>query len=165
MILKSLFKEKNIHGIFEVSVVIKGVDGLLEILGSLFLFLSSPEKINSIIIYLTQHELAEDSKDVIATHLINIVQHFSANTKLFQALYLLVHGLVKVFLVWGLLKNKLWAYPASIAFLAAFILYQIYRYTYTHAVSLILLTIFDLFIIVLTWHEYRFILKYKKFPV
>jgi uncharacterized membrane protein len=145
-------------------VAIKGIDGLLEIIGSLFLFLISPEKINSIIIHLIQHELVEDPKDIIATHLLNTMHHFSASTKLFQALYLLVHGLIKVFLVWGLLKNKLWAYPASIAFLVAFIFYQTYRYTYTHALSLILLTIFDVFIIVLTWHEYRYVLKHKVFP-
>jgi uncharacterized membrane protein len=155
---------KACHEIFEISVAIKGIDGLLEIIGSLFLFLISPEKINSIIIHLIQHELVEDPKDIIATHLLNTMHHFSASTKLFQALYLLVHGLIKVFLVWGLLKNKLWAYPASIAFLVAFIFYQTYRYTYTHALSLILLTIFDVFIIVLTWHEYRYVLKHKVFP-
>lgn len=136
----------------------------MEIIGSLFLFFISPEKISRIVVYLTQHELAQDSKDVLATHLLNTVQHFSTYTKLFQALYLLVHGLVKIFLEWGLLKNKLWAYPTSIAFLVAFIGYQMYRYTDTHAISLIMLTIFDLFIIVLTRHEYRYILKYKEFP-
>lgn len=164
MILKNLFKEKSIHEIFEISVVIKGIDGLLEIIGSLFLFFISTAKINSIMIRLTQHELAEDSKDVIATHLITAVHHFSTNTKIFQALYLLIHGLIKIFLVWGLLKNKLWAYPTSMAFLIAFIFYQMYRYTYTYAISLILLTIFDIFIIVLTWHEYHYVLKHKEFP-
>jgi len=164
MALKNLFKEKSIHEIFEVGVAIKGIDGLLEIIGSLFLFFISPDKINSWIISFTQHELSEDPKDYVANHLINAVHHFSANTKLFQALYLLSHGLIKIFLVWSLLRNKLWAYPVSVAFLITFIFYQVYRYSYTHAFSLIILTVFDIFIVGLTWHEYRYVLKYKAFP-
>ena len=37
----------------------------------------------------------------------------------------------------------------------AFIAYQLYRYTYTHEIALILLSIFDLFVIALAVHEYR----------
>jgi uncharacterized membrane protein len=35
------------------------------------------------------------------------------------AVYLLAHGLVKVILVAALLKNQLWAYPWTIAFLGS----------------------------------------------
>jgi uncharacterized membrane protein len=51
--------------------------------------------------------------------------------------------------------GKLWAYPLSLGFLGAFIIYQGYRYTHTHAVSLILLTVFDLIVAYLIWHEYQ----------
>jgi uncharacterized membrane protein len=39
----------------------------------------------------------------------------------------------------------------------AFIAYQLYRYSYTHDLSLILLSIFDLFVIALAVHEYRLV--------
>src|SRR5438132_1646685 len=150
-VLKSLFRERSIHAVFDVSVAIKGLDGLLEVLGSILLFIISPQKIGQVIVSLTQHELSHDPHDLIANHLSSFAQNFSAHTQIFAALYLLSHGLVKIFLVWGLLKNKLWAYPASIAFLLGYIIYQIYRYNSNHAVSLILLSIFDAFIVLLTW--------------
>ena len=155
--MKDLLTEKDIHKVFEIGIIIKGIDGVLEILGSILLLSISPQRVGSIIVFLTQHELSEDPRDFLATHLLQTAQEFTSGTKLFQSLYLLTHGVVKIFLVWGLLKNKLWAYPVSIAFLIAFIMYQMYRYSYNHALSLLLLTIFDAIIIGLTWHEYKYV--------
>lgn len=70
-------------------------------------------------------------------------------------MYLLSHGAVKVVLVIALLMNKLWAYPLMITVLAIFIVYQVYRFSYSHSVSMILLTVFDLVVISLTWIEYQ----------
>jgi hypothetical protein len=63
-------------------------------------------------------------------------------------------------LVTGLLREKLWAYPASFAVFGAFIAYQLYRYSFTHDVALIFLSIFDLFVIGLAVHEYRLLRKH-----
>ena len=38
-----------------------------------------------------------------------------------------------------------------------FIAYQLYRYTYTHSIWLLLFSVLDLGVIALTWHEYRYI--------
>ena len=83
---------------------------------------------------------------------------------MFASLYLLSHGLVKVVLVICLWLNKLWAYPLTIAVFAAFMVYQIYRFTYTHSLALIILTLFDGLLIFLTWKEYQDqkLLKSKK---
>ena len=68
---------------------------------------------------------------------------------------------MKVFLVVGLLRNKLWAYPASLVVLSLFIVYQLYRYSYTHGIGLIILTIFDVFVIAMIWHEYRLVRRHR----
>jgi uncharacterized membrane protein len=62
---------------------------------------------------------------------------------------------VKVVLVAALLKNQLWAYPWTIAFLGAFIVYQLYRLRLRPSVGLMALTIFDAVIVWLTYREYR----------
>jgi len=67
----------------------------------------------------------------------------------------LSHGLAKVVLVVALLRNQLWAYPATIALLGAFIAYQLYRLSYRLTLGLTLLTIFDAFVVWLTWREYK----------
>jgi uncharacterized membrane protein len=84
-----------------------------------------------------------------------MAQHFSVASKSFYAFYLLSHGVIKLLLVIGLLRNQLWSYPASLIALAAFIIYQLYRFSYTHSVGLIALTLFDFLVIALIWHEWR----------
>jgi uncharacterized membrane protein len=74
---------------------------------------------------------------------------------LFGAVYLLLHGAVKVVLVIALLLNKLWAYPCMIVVLLIFIGYQLYRIALDPSAGLIALTIFDAMIVTLTWREYR----------
>ena len=152
--------EKRIHQIFVVSVVAKGLHALIEIVGGLALYLTSTATIIGWIDRLSQGELTEDPRDWIARQAVKFGQHFSVAEHNFYAFYLLSHGLIKSVLVYGLLKEKLWAYPASFAVFSAFIGYQLYRYTWTHDFSLILLSIFDLFVIGLAVHEYRLLRKH-----
>ncbi len=127
----------------------------METLAGVPFFFVAPEAIERFVVFLTAPELSEDPNDWIATTIRRAVHLFSADTALFAGAYLVIHGLIKIFLVAGLLRGKLWAYPTSLWFLAAFIVYQIYRYTYTHSIWLILLTIVDLIVAFLIWHEYQ----------
>jgi uncharacterized membrane protein len=104
---------------------------------------------------LTQHELAEDPHDFLARHVLHSAGQLTHGSTLFAALYLLSHGVAKVVLVVALLRDQLWAYPATIALLGAFIAYQLYRLSYRVTLGLTLLTIFDAFVVWLTWREYR----------
>lgn len=90
-----------------------------------------------------------------------MASHFSIASKEFYAFYLLSHGLIKLLLVAGLLRGKLWSYPASLAALGAFMIYQVYRYSYTHSPGLLILTVFDAVVMVLIWHEWRVMRPHK----
>lgn len=147
--------ERRIHQLFEISVLLKGAHALIECLGGLVLALVSTDSILRLANRITRPELLNDSHDFIATHLLTWAQDFSVSTKNFYAYYLLSHGLVKVLLVIGLLRGKMWAYPASLVALGLFIAYQLYRFTDTHGIGLIILTIFDLVVMVLIWQEYK----------
>ena len=153
-------QEKRIHQIFVVSVLFKGAHALIEIVSGLALYLVSTETIVRTINRWGYDELVEDRNDWIANHLLEFSKHFSVAEHHFYAFYLLSHGLVKSVLVWGLLKEKLWAYPASFVVFGLFIAYQLYRYSFTHDFALILLSIFDLFVIYLAVHEYRLLRKH-----
>ncbi len=150
-------KEKRIHQIFEVSVELKGLHAILECLGGLLLAIVSTSQIVRLVDKITQDELIEDRHDFVAIHLVNWARGFSVDSQHFYAFYLLSHGVVKLALVIGLLREKRWAYPASLTALALFIAYQLYRYAFTHGVGLLVLTVFDLFVMVLVWHEYRLV--------
>lgn len=148
-------KNKIIHILFDIGVIGKAVDGVLEILGGVLLFFISPAQIHGLLRILTQHELSEDPHDLVAGLLMRSVQHLSLSTETFAAVFLLWHGAVKVGVVWALWQKKFWAYPIAIVAFGLFLVYQLYRYSHTHSVWLLALSFLDLFVIVLTWLEYR----------
>lgn len=149
--------ERRIHQVFELSLFLKGAHALIECLGGVALALVSTDTIVSLVGALTQEELLEDPKDFLASHLLQFATQFSVSSQHFYAFYLLSHGLVKIALVVGLLRNRLWAYPASLVVMSLFIVYQLYRYSYTHSAALIVLSVFDVIVIGLIWHEYRLV--------
>lgn len=140
---------------FEVAIILKGLDGVLEVVGGLILLLVTPATINRLVTTLTQHELSQDPHDFVATHLINTAHGLTRGSVLFASLYLLSHGAVKIVLVAALLRNRLWAYPWMIAFLVVFIVYQGYRITLVPSAGLAALTAFDAFVVWLTYREYQ----------
>ncbi|HVB78982.1 MAG TPA: DUF2127 domain-containing protein [Candidatus Binataceae bacterium] len=153
--------EQRIHLIFEVSVLLKGAHAVIECVGGLALAFATTTSMAGLVNRLTQDELIEDPHDFVATHLSTMVQEFSVTTKNFYAFYLISHGIVKLALVIGLLRNKLWAYPASLVVLVLFMIYQIYRFYYTLSVGLMVLTVFDLIVMVLIWHEYGLMRRHR----
>ncbi|WP_458389982.1 DUF2127 domain-containing protein [Sphingomonas sp. F9_3S_D5_B_2] len=152
--------EKRVHQIFVVSVLAKGAHALFEIVAGIALYLVSTETILRIINRWSYGELVDDPNDWIATHLLAFGRSFSVEAHNFYAFYLLSHGIIKGALVFGLLRERLWAYPASFAVFGCFIAYQLYRYSFTHDIMLILLSIFDLFVIYLAVHEFRLLRKH-----
>jgi uncharacterized membrane protein len=153
-------QERRIHQVFVVSVTLKGLHALLEIAGGLALYLVSTATLVSAIDRWSYDAISENKHDWLARHLLRFSGHFSEAQHHFYAFYLLSHGLVKAILVVGLLKEKIWAYPASFVVFGLFIAYQLYRYSYTHDLALIALSIFDLFVIYLAVHEYRLLRKH-----
>jgi uncharacterized membrane protein len=139
---------------FAVGIILKGLDGVLEVVGGVLLLVISPTTIDQLSRFLTQHELSEDPHDFLATHLLHAAGGLTGSSLQFGAAYLLLHGLVKIVLVAALLRDKIWAYPWMIAFLVVFIVYQVYRMTFAFSVGLLGLTVFDLVVVWLTYREY-----------
>jgi uncharacterized membrane protein len=144
-----------VHAAFEIGIFFKGLDGVAEVVGAVLLLVVPPRAISHALVMVTQHELSEDPHDFIATHLLRMFEQFSASAQFFAAVYLLVHGVIKLFLVWALLRGKHWAYPAAIVIFTAFGVYQMYRYYLSHSFGMIALTVLDAIVIALTWFEYR----------
>ena len=131
--------------LFRFGLVYKGVEGLSQIMIGTFILVFSG--IFSLAVKLSQHELIEDPQDVIANWFIGLSSHFLTSTRIFIAIYILIHGIIKIFLAVSLWKNKRWAYPGAIIALGILVLYQIYRISHTHSIILSILTLFDLVII------------------
>lgn len=141
--------------VYEIGLFIKGFDGAMELIGGTLLLVMSPAAINSVATYLTQHELAEDPHDFVATHVLHYGHALAAGHNLFAALFLLTHGAVKVGLVTCLLLNKLWAYPVALVLLGVFLIYQVYQLITAPSAGMAFLSVLDAVIIWLVWREWH----------
>jgi uncharacterized membrane protein len=150
-------RDARIHRYFLIGVYLKGFHSLLEIMGGLLLLVLSPALsfLPHFIALITQEELTEDPNDLLANYLVHMATRLSLSTELFAAAYLLVHGIVRLFLAVMLLRGKMWAYPWSIGVIGLFVLYQLYRFTHTHSIWLIVLSIIDIAVLYFIWREYQ----------
>jgi uncharacterized membrane protein len=157
---RKFLDEKRIHLIFEVSLLLKGAFALLEIIGGLLAYFVPKQFVLGFVAMLTQRELAEDPRDLVANYLLHAAQHLSLGTQHFAAIYLVSHGAIKLWLIAGLLRERLWYYPIALIVFGLFITYQLYRFSFTHSAFLIFITVIDVAVVVLTWHEYRYLKRH-----
>jgi uncharacterized membrane protein len=151
----SMQRKTILHQTFELGISLKGVGALFEIAGGVLLWIVKPSQMNDIVRWLGENVLADAPHHPFTTHVLNASQRFADHGTTFASYYLLAHGAVKLALVICLLWNKIWAYPLTIAVFGAFMVYQVNRFTHTHAWALIWLTVFDAVIVYLTWQEYQ----------
>lgn len=153
--IKKLFDKKNLHIAFETSLVLKGAFTLAEIASGIFAYFVTKRFLLDLVDVMTRTELTEDPRDFVANYLLHAAQHLSVSSQHFTAVYLLSHGVIKLWLIIGLWRKKLGYYPAATAVFGLFIIYQVYRYSFTHSLLLLVITALDVFVIGLTWFEYQ----------
>lgn len=147
--------QKYWHEIFELTVFIKGINGVWEIVAGFFVLFLSKATINNWFSFIVYNELLEDPNDKFINFLTQALQNFSGNTKIFAAFYILFHGTLNIFLAIQLYRDKHWAYLVTIGTIIIFLFYQIYRISIYHSLILSIITIFDILFIVITWYEYK----------
>ncbi|HSW36817.1 MAG TPA: DUF2127 domain-containing protein [Candidatus Saccharimonadales bacterium] len=140
---------------YEIGIIIKGVDGVLELVGGVLVLALSPNAINGLTRFLTQNALQENPHNFIANYLAKLGHQLAGGRNLFAAAFLLTHGLVKVVLVTCLLLNKLWAYPWALVVLTLFLVYQVYLLVTSPTFGMAFLTVLDVIIIWLVWREWQ----------
>ena len=148
-------KERRFRWAFDVGVWLKGVDGALEVLAGALLLLITKGQIVHAVHWLIGTDLIENPDGFIANHMRHMAGKLSVHAHYFAGFYLVGHGVIKIGLVIGLLRDKRWSYPAAVVFLLLFIVYQAYRLTQAPTMLLSALTTLDAVVIVLIIHEWR----------
>lgn len=141
---------------FAVAIAIKGIDGGLQFLGALLLMVIPPTLITGVANMIITRDLLGDPNGTLSTHLAEAANHFAnGSTRWFAIIYLLAHGVIKLVLVWALVKRVMWMFPVSIVVLAGFVVYEVWRALHTHSIALPFFAALDVVIIVLITREYQ----------
>jgi uncharacterized membrane protein len=140
---------------FSVGIIIKGIDGLIELIIGFVLLFVTPESINRLAVFATHRELAKDPHDFIANTLLHASNGFTNGGRVFLIVYLWVHAAIKLVAVIGILKNQLWAYPFSLITLGILTMYQVYEIVFVKvSFVMVSLTVMDVIILWMIWEEY-----------
>lgn len=148
-------KRRILHFGFEVAILLKGINAVVESLVGVLLWFVRPETMDRWIQVVTRAELAEDPEGLIANLLLRAGERHAADAHHLGAVYLVAHGLVKLVLVFLLWRRKLWAYPLAGGVLVVFVAYQVFAWATTHSVFLIVLSVFDAILVWLIVIERR----------
>jgi len=140
--------------VFEAGLLIKGVTALGEFLSGLLLFFVSPASIHRFLTFITQQRLSENPHDKFAHFVLHSADSLNVSNKGFLVLYLWVLAAVKLIAVIGILKNVLWVYPFALITLGLLSVVEIYGIFTRSSIGLIVLTVFDIFILFMIWREY-----------
>lgn len=155
-------REQVLHEAFELSLALKAVVALSEFMAGIALWLVPNSAFTALAMRLTAQEISEDPSDRLANALLHAAQGFSMQAQDFFALYLASHGAIKLAVVAALFSGALWAYPLALVVLAGFVVYQLYRLSLGLSWPLVGLTLFDLIVMALVWHEYRRIAETRR---
>lgn len=147
--------EALIRRVFRYSLVLKAAHSVLELIAGVMLHATSSDAILRVTRALTRHELLEHPNDIVARTLLRAAESLAIEQKATATVYLLSHGIVEFFLVVMILRNRIWAYPLYMAALGLLIVYQCYQLTLGFSLWLALLTLWDVVVVYLTWHEFR----------
>lgn len=146
---------KQLHLTYKIAIFLKFLDGLFETLLGFFLFFININFLKSTFEFFYRKELVEDPKDLLGNLILHSLNKFDYSSKDLISFYLFIHGIIKLFIVYGLYSEKLWIFPVSIFLLIIFIISQTYYLFISFSFLLLLITIFDIFIIFLVYFEYK----------
>ncbi len=149
-----------IHQLFLALITAKAFNGTVEVVGGILMLLYG-RAVELEVYAFTNYELTEHHNDFIAMYFLKSARNFSISAQHFVAFYLLFHGIINLLMVFLIYKKKIFAYPLSIFLFGAFLIYQIVRVYHNHSTGLAVISVVDVFMIVLTWLEYNRLQKIK----
>lgn len=152
---------KWLHWLFEASLILKGLFAGAETLGGLGLLFTPNQKIIRFVGWLTHHNLTQEPSADMALWVQHMAEAFPLHVQNFYALYLLGHGAVKFIMVIMLARRILWAYPGAMVLLAGFVIYQVTEFVTHGSFTLLVLSFFDLVMIVLVYREWNVLKMFR----
>lgn len=142
------------HRFFLLTLAAKGALGAAQIGIAAAILSGLTREMPRIAHWMVAAELTEDPSDPFARRVIALADALPGTDLTFYAAYFGVHGLLHAGVVVALIVGALWAYPATILVLAAFIVYQSVEWVAAGGTMLLVLSAIDAVVIWLTVKEW-----------
>ncbi len=101
------------------------------------------------------HEFLEGPSDILFMMITKLLADHHFSVTYFLSGYFIFWGAIDVLLSYNLIREKLWAFPVSLGLIGLFILYGIFRFTFTHSLVLLSVITLDIIIFFLIYKEYK----------
>jgi uncharacterized membrane protein len=138
--------------VFRVGLVLKAVDSAFEVLGGVLL--AVPARLVRILLVISQHE-AFRHHQALAGRLDNLAQVIGTHTSIVQAIYLMLHGAVKLVCILAIFRGKRWGYTWLVFFITIFAGIELFQAIRAGEVLTGVFGAFDLVLAVLIYKEFR----------
>lgn len=148
------------HGLFDMVVVLKGLNGVIECVTGTALLIN-PGIVLQSVQWLTQSELLQDPRDLLATSLQHWANNFERDAQILAGFYLLAHGVVKFALALLLFKERPWVFPLALFLFTALVAFALYKLFQHWSWALAAFVAFDLFTIGVIAKEWSAVGKVK----
>lgn len=154
--MKSVTSYKWFERVYQIGIGIKGFDGLVELVAGVAL-LVSPSLVHTLLTSISGEAIEHTGRtsQFIAQYVARLDNDLAKTGLAFLIFFLIGHGLVKLILVYCLLKEIVKAYPYALAVLVLFLMYQVYVLIRDPSIGMWVFTILDVLIIYLVWGEWR----------
>lgn len=154
--LQQIRNSKWFDRLYMVTVAVKGFDGLVELVAGLILLIG-PGELHKLLSFLTgeARESSHQFMHQLAEYIAHVDTDVTRGGLTVVILFLVIHGVVKLSLVYALLRRILWAYPYALGVLVLFLVYQLYVCIVQPSVSMILFALLDAIIVWVVWGEWR----------
>lgn len=154
--LQQIRNSKWFDRLYMVTVAVKGFDGLVELVAGLILLIA-PGELHKLLSFLTgeARESSHQFMHQLAEYIAHVDTDVTRGGLTVVILFLVIHGVVKLSLVYALLRRILWAYPYALGVLVLFLVYQLYVCIVQPSVSMILFALLDAIIVWVVWGEWR----------
>jgi uncharacterized membrane protein len=146
---------RALHKLFLLTLAGKAALGFIQMATAIFLAFGTLDRLPGLMQVIFQAELAEDPNDFLAAKLLELAGHAPEANTGFYTVYFAAHGALHVLVVAALLMGSAWAYPATLAVLCAFVVYQLAEWSAVGGAMLLVLSAIDLAVIALTIWEWR----------
>lgn len=147
-------EQKLIYEGYLISIILKGLISLNETISGVALLFIPPALFLAFVNWVASYV---PTSGFIGAHLVAQLNSYTEGTSLYLALYLFSRGIVKLVIIIALLRNKLWAYPALLLVMFAFLLYQFYQIATSGSILVIGITVMDIVVMYFVWREWRIV--------